>query len=90
MKLPSLNAQILIFAMVGIFRGWLAHGSEQASGLYAANMTGTLFITQNGVNADCDWAHGEQSVKGTGRDNIMAVVMFSLLNGIALVLGGVQ
>ncbi len=44
MKLPSLNAQILIAAIIGVFLGWLAHGSEQASGLYAANIIGTLFI----------------------------------------------
>ena len=43
-KLSSLNTQILIAAILGVFLGWLAHGSEQASTLYAANLIGTLFI----------------------------------------------
>ena len=44
MKLPSLNAQILIAAVVGVLFGWLAHGGEHETALYAANLIGTLFI----------------------------------------------
>lgn len=44
MKLPSLNAQILIAAILGVFLGWLAHGSDHAYSLYATNLIGTLFI----------------------------------------------
>ena len=44
MKLPSLNAQILIAAAVGVLFGWLAHGGEHETALYAANLIGTLFI----------------------------------------------
>lgn len=44
MKLPSLNAQILIAAVVGVLFGWLAHGGEHETALYAANLVGALFI----------------------------------------------
>jgi Na+/H+-dicarboxylate symporter len=44
MKLPSLNAQILIAAVVGVLFGWLAHGGEHETALYAASLVGTLFI----------------------------------------------
>lgn len=44
MKLPSLNAQILIAAIIGISLGWAAHGGEYTAALYAANIVGSLFI----------------------------------------------
>ena len=44
MKLPSLNAQILIAAVVGVLFGWLAHGGKHDIALYAASLVGTLFI----------------------------------------------
>lgn len=44
MKLPSLNAQILIAAVVGVLFGWLAHGGKHDTALYAASLVGTLFI----------------------------------------------
>lgn len=44
MKLPSLNVQILIAATLGVFGGWIAHGSEYTAALYSANLVGTLFI----------------------------------------------
>lgn len=44
MKLPSLNAQIFIAAILGVFFGWLAHGGEHETALYAANLLGTVFI----------------------------------------------
>jgi len=44
MKLPSLNTQILIAAIVGILFGWFAHGGEHETALYATNLVGTLFI----------------------------------------------
>ncbi len=44
MKLPSLNAQILIAAVVGVLFGWLAHGGKHETALYAASLVGTLFI----------------------------------------------
>lgn len=44
MKFPSLNVQILIAALVGVFFGWLAHTGEHGVALYAANLVGTLFI----------------------------------------------
>jgi len=43
-KLPSLNAQILIAAILGAFLGWLAHGGEHETALYSASLLGTLFI----------------------------------------------
>lgn len=44
MKLPSLNAQILIAAVVGVLFGWLAHGGKHETALYATSLVGTLFI----------------------------------------------
>ncbi len=44
MKLPSLNAQIFIAAILGVFFGWLAHGGAHETALYAANLLGTVFI----------------------------------------------
>jgi Na+/H+-dicarboxylate symporter len=44
MKLPSLNAQILIAAILGVALGCAAHGGEHTSALYIANIVGTLFI----------------------------------------------
>jgi Na+/H+-dicarboxylate symporter len=44
MKLPSLNAQILIAAVVGVLFGWLAHGGEHETVLYTTSLVGTLFI----------------------------------------------
>lgn len=44
MKLPSLNTQILIAAILGITLGWAAHGGEHTSALYITNIVGTLFI----------------------------------------------
>ena len=44
MKLPSLNAQIFIAAILGVFFGWLAHGGVHETALYAANLLGTVFI----------------------------------------------
>lgn len=44
MKLPSLNTQILIAAILGVALGWAAHGGEHTAALYAANIVGTLFI----------------------------------------------
>ncbi|AKR44761.1 dicarboxylate/amino acid:cation symporter [Methylophilus sp. TWE2] len=44
MKLPSLNTQILIAAIVGILFGWFAHGGEHETALYGASLVGTLFI----------------------------------------------
>ncbi len=44
MKLPGLNAQILIAAVVGVLFGWLAHGGKHDTALYAASLVGTLFI----------------------------------------------
>jgi Na+/H+-dicarboxylate symporter len=44
MKFPSLNVQIFIAAIGGVFFGWLAHTGEHGVALYAANLVGTLFI----------------------------------------------
>ncbi|HAJ72147.1 MAG TPA: dicarboxylate/amino acid:cation symporter, partial [Methylophilaceae bacterium] len=44
MSKPSLNTQILIAAILGVFFGWLAHGKELASAMYVANLVSTLFI----------------------------------------------
>lgn len=44
MKLPSLNIQILLFATLGVFFGWLAHGGDHPTALYSANLVGTLFV----------------------------------------------
>lgn len=44
MKLPSLNTQILIAAILGVTLGWGAHGGEHTAALYAANILGTLFV----------------------------------------------
>ncbi len=42
--LPSLNIQILLFATLGVFFGWLAHGGDHPTALYSANLLGTLFV----------------------------------------------
>ena len=49
MKLPSLNLQILIGAVIGVLIGLYFHSLGMDSGLakgglYAANLVGTLFI----------------------------------------------
>lgn len=49
MKMPSLNSQILLGAILGILVGWYFHalGSEHQlvqGGLYASGLVGTLFI----------------------------------------------
>jgi Na+/H+-dicarboxylate symporter len=49
MKMPSLNTQILLGAMLGVALGWLLHGQPADAGsvkwsLYSANLVGTLFI----------------------------------------------
>lgn len=44
MKFPSLNVQIFIAAIGGVFFGWLAHTGEHGVALHAANLVGTLFI----------------------------------------------
>lgn len=44
MKLPSLNAQILMAALLGVFLGWLAHGGAHPAALYTANIFGNLFV----------------------------------------------
>jgi len=40
----SLNTQMLIAAIVGVFFGWLSHGSAPEAAMYTATVVGTLFV----------------------------------------------